>query len=276
MYLHEVVKGFARSATHYEHHAEVQLQSAGRLAAYMEANTRDLVDGQILEIGCGTGIMSRRLIDIFPDRQIQLTDACDEMVAQCRSRLTSAAVLAPGTEIEQRTVELPANITLSTTDAQCIVAPDQYALIAAAFALQWLNDLDGCLSNLTNSLKMGGKLFFSVPTAGSFPEWKQTCHSAGVNFTANMLPEAPVFRDFAAKSSLRFGLYEETFKVRYRSLFHFLQSLKLLGAGTAVHTNRLTVREMRRLLEFASKQHPDAFPITYKILFGHFTRVESA
>src|SRR5690606_8740655 len=31
--LPEVVKGFARSAIHYESHAEVQLQSAGRLCA---------------------------------------------------------------------------------------------------------------------------------------------------------------------------------------------------------------------------------------------------
>jgi hypothetical protein len=97
---------------------------------------------------------------------------------------------------------------------------------------------------------------------------------AGVTFTANSLPEAPVFRAFAARSSLRFGLYEETFNVRYRSLFHFLQSLKLLGAGTAVHTTRLSVGEMRRLLELAAELHPESFPVTYKILFGHFTRMQ--
>jgi malonyl-CoA O-methyltransferase len=262
-YLNEVVKGFARSASHYEHHAEVQLQSASRLAAYMEANTRDLVEGPVLEIGCGTGILSRRLLDVFPDRNLQLTDACPEMVAQCTNRLSIGSSGCP-----------PERVSFGTMDASSICTPDQYSLIAAAFALQWLNDLEACLNNLTQSLKVGGKLFFSVPTAGSFPEWKLTCCAAGVSFTANSLPEAPAFRDFAAKSSLRFGLYEETFKVRYRSLFHFLQSLKLLGAGTAVHTNRLTVREMRRLLEFASKQNPESFPITYKILFGHFTRVQ--
>lgn len=261
-YLHEVVKGFARSATQYDHYAEVQLQSAGRLSAYMEANTRDLVDGPVLEIGCGTGLLSRKLLDIFPDREIELTDACTEMVDQCRKRLN------------QGSETLPTRVTLSTSDAQNIIEPEKYSLIAAAFALQWLSDLDLCLSNLTSSLKVGGSLFFSVPAAGSFPEWKETCKGAGVSFTGNSLPESPALREFAKKHSLRFGLYEETFNVRYRSLFHFLQSLKLLGAGTTVHTNRLSVGEMRRLLEYAAQQHPNSFPVTYRIFFGHLTRVE--
>lgn len=263
-YLHEVVKGFARSADHYEHHAEVQLQSASRLAAYIEANTRDLIEGPLLEVGCGTGILSRKLIEIFPQRELELTDVCEEMVTQCRNRLQNTPTAAA----------LNSHISLTTLDAHSIMEPEKYACVAAAFALQWLQDLDVCLGNLTHSLKTGGgKLFFSVPALGSFPEWKATCRGAGVSFTANSLPETHTFRDFANKSGLRVGLYEETFKVRYRSLFHFLQSLKLLGAGTAINTNRLTITEMRRLLDFASTEHPESFPITYKIIFGHLTRV---
>lgn len=259
MQVQNVVNGFARSAVRYDHHAEVQFQSAGRLIAYMEANTRDLIDGPLLEIGCGTGVLSKQMLDIFSDRDVQITDACEQMVTQCRTRLASKAG-------ESNRVEL------SVLDAQEYCSPDTFAMIAAAFTLQWIPDLDRSMQNLQRSLRPGGKLFFSLPTSNSFPEWRNMCRAAGVPFTGNQLPEASFFRAFAANNDLRLSLYEETFKVSYRSLLHFLQSLKLLGAHTSEHIAPLSVREIRRLLNYASKEYPSNFPVTYKVLFGNFTK----
>lgn len=261
MQVQSVVNGFARSAIRYDQHAEVQLQSAGRLIAYMEANTRDLVDGPLLEIGCGTGVLSKQMLDIFSDRDVQITDACEQMVVQCRSRLSAKP-------------DATNRVELSVLDAQEYCSPDTFAMIAAAFTLQWIPDLDRSIQNLQRSLKPSGKLFFSLPTSSSFPEWKNICRAAGVPFTGNPLPEAAFFRDFAAKNGLKLSLYEETFKVSYRSLLHFLQSLKLLGAHTSEHIAPLSVGEVRRLVNYATREYPGNFPVTYKVLFGNFTKPE--
>lgn len=261
MSLQQIVRGFARSAASYDHNAQVQLQCAERLAAYMDANSRgDLIDGPILEIGCGTGLFSRRLLDMFPERETVVSDICDEMLARCRMRLS-----APSGRVNP-------NVTFNIVDAQEHEAKEAYAMIAAAFALQWIEELPQSLSNLNASLKPGGKFFFSLPTSGSFPEWKATCKQAGVPFTGNTLPDAAMFREFAAANGLRLGVYEETFVIHFNSMLDFLRSLKSIGAGTSIQRDPLSVREMRKLLAVAKLRNPNSFPVTYRVLFGNFRK----
>jgi malonyl-CoA O-methyltransferase len=256
----KVVEAFARAAASYDTYADVQVLAASRLAAYLEANTRDLVPGSILEVGCGTGIFSQRLIELFANREFHLTDLCPEMLDKCRERLGTNTLRGNA-------------LTFGVQDAE---AAESYfgtrAMIVAAFALQWMNELEACLERLSAQLSEGGKLFFSVPAEGSFGEWKAICKKAGVPFTGNPLPEPRAFREFAAAHGLRLSVYEESFRVSHKSLQAFLQSLKSLGANTTVQSPQLNVREMRRLLNFAEQAHPGHFEVTYRVLFGNLTR----
>jgi malonyl-CoA O-methyltransferase len=256
-----IAQAFARCAAGYDAHAQVQLQCAERLAAYIDANSRDLIDGPVLEIGCGTGVLSRKLCEVFPERSLFITDVCEEMLARCQMRLSGAS----GLKDRRMTFN-----TLCVTD---VSERDAYACLAAAFVLQWLADFSGGLTKLTASLKPGGKLFFSIPESGSFPEWRSICKRAAVRYTGNPLPLSMDIRTFAAQHGLRLGMYQETFSVNYRSLEDFLMNLKLIGASTALAADRLTLTEMRRLLATARKENPNSFTATYKVLFGHMEKL---
>jgi malonyl-CoA O-methyltransferase len=255
MSVQQIVRGFARSAAHYDAHAHVQLQCADRLDAYTEANTRDLIDGSILEVGCGTGIVSHRLAKLFHNRPLELTDVCEEMLGRCRMRL------APD-----------APISFNVVDVQNFRGQQEYALIVAAFVLQWVENLPPVLGNLMQALKPGGKLFFSVPTSGSFPEWRAICKQAGVTFTGNSLPSLMDFRSFAAANNMRLSVYEETFPLHHASMSEFLKSLKSIGAGTSLSSARLSITETKRLLAAANTLYPHSFTATYKVLFGHLSK----
>jgi malonyl-CoA O-methyltransferase len=252
-----IAQAFARCAAGYDAHAQVQLQCAERLAAYIFANSRDLIDGPVLEIGCGTGVLSRRLCELFPDRSLYITDVCAEMLARCQMRLSGL------TDREMR---------FNTLCVNDVSEQDVYACLAAAFVLQWLADLDGGLAKLTASLKPGGRLFFSLPENGSFPEWRSICKKAAVRYTGNPLPLGANIKSFAAANGLRLGMYQETFSVNYRSLEDFLMNLKLIGASTALAADRLTLTEMRRLLSTARSENPNSFTVTYNVLCGHMER----
>jgi malonyl-CoA O-methyltransferase len=218
-----------------------------------------LIPGSILEVGCGTGIFTQRLLELFSNRDFRITDLCPEMLERCQSRLI-------GVPRDNR-VEF---------DVQDANAPSDYfgthAMIVAAFALQWVDQIEHCLKALADQLSEGGKLFFSLPAEGSFAEWKSTCQKAGVPYTGNPLPQPEVFRQFAKENGLRLSLYEESFRVSHKSLQAFLQSLKSLGAHTSTHSAQLSVTELRRLLSFAESAFPNNFDVTYRVLFGHFTR----
>jgi malonyl-CoA O-methyltransferase len=276
MSVQRIVSNFARSAWRYDAHAQVQIQCADRLIAYLEANTRDLPEGTILELGCGTGIVSRRLVELFRDRDLELTDVCPEMLKRCEMRLGS----------EQPRHEMPrlhltdgkltdGKFSLAAIDIETFEAEKRHALVVVAFVLQWMRDLQAALENCTAAVQPGGKMFFSVPTAGSFPEWRAVCKQAGVGYTGNQLPSAAEFRAFAERKGMRLSIYEETFPVHHQSLQQFLVSLKSLGAGTALGPARLTVSETKRLLTVARAMHPNSFTATYKVLFGHLTVPES-
>lgn len=255
----KIVESFAKAATTYDTYADVQLLAAGRLAAYMEANTRDLVPGSILEVGCGTGLFSQKVIDLFANREFRITDLCPEMLDRCRSRLTNSTPRGN-------------NVTFAVQDASAAEYYGTHAMIVAAFALQWIEQLDSCLDSLVARLAEGGKLFFSVPAEGSFGEWKSVCKRAGVTYTGNPLPEPSALREFARSHGLRLSLYEESFRISHKSLHSFLQSLKSLGANTSTHAHQLSVTELRRLLHFAEQEHPHHFDVTYRVLFGHLSR----
>ncbi len=257
----KIIDAFARAAVNYDNHADVQVVAASRLAAYMEANTRDLTDGTILEVGCGTGLFTRRLLEMFAGRTLSITDICPQMLDKCQARIS--AITTSNT------------VSFALRDAGVAAeTAEQHALIVAAFALQWAESLPSALDALTNQLVKDGKLFFSVPASGSFPEWKSLSLRAGVAFTANDLPKISDLRNFAAERGYRLSLYEESIKVGYRSLHDFLQCLKSLGASTTLQSPTLSVPEMRRLLSYARTLHPDSFEVTYNVLFGNFTRLK--
>lgn len=257
----KIIDAFARAASTYDTYADVQFLAAERLAAYMEANTRDLVPGSILEVGCGTGLFTHRMVEFFSDRQFLVTDVCPEMLAKCQERISS------------RSLGRSNAITFSVLDASVENEVNPcHALVVSAFSLQWMPDLQRCLQALSGQLSEGGKLFFSVPASGSFAEWKAMCQKAGVAFTANDLPEIAQLRAFAASGQFRLSVYEESIKVTYRSLQNFLHSLKSLGAHTTFQEHHLSVAEMRRLLSHAQSAHPEGFQVTYNVLFGNFTR----
>lgn len=252
-----VIEAFARAASSYDSRADAQIVAADKLGAYMEANTRDrdLVPGDILEVGCGTGLFTRRLLEMFDNRKSVITDICPEMLLRCQQKFAG-----------RKDIEFALRDASETSDAR-------YALIVAAFALQWVDDLESCLTVLAGQLADNGKLFFSVPSQGSFAEWKSLCIRAGVPFTGNELPTATRFRETALRLGLRLSLYEESIKVSYPSVHQFLQSFKSLGANTALQSKTLTVKDVRRLIDCGKIANPNSFEVTYNVLFGNFTRL---
>lgn len=252
--MQQVAKAFGDAALTYDLHAQVQMQCAQNLCAFIEANTRDLPAGPILEVGCGTGLVSTRLVDLFGSESCIITDVAPAMLSCCRTRLQGSSA------------------TLQILDIEAIEESNKYAGIVAAFVLQWMDDLDSALDKLCNALVPGGKFFFSVPADGSFPEWKSACRQAGVTFTANRLPDATLFRDFArTRDGMRLSLYEENFPVRYTGMSDFFDSLKSIGAGTSTTAAKLSITEGRRLL--ATRQaEPQGFVATYRVLFGCLER----
>ncbi|MGV1015717.1 MAG: methyltransferase domain-containing protein, partial [Methyloceanibacter sp.] len=79
----EIAARFGAHAESYEQHAGLQRAVADRLARLLP----DLERPNVLELGCGTGLFSRHLVQRYPEGRFILTDAAPAMIGQCRRNL---------------------------------------------------------------------------------------------------------------------------------------------------------------------------------------------
>lgn len=98
---------------------------------------------RVVDLGCGTGELTRRLADMLPDSDVLGVDNSPEMLAQ------AAAHARPGLRFEQRDI------------AQ---VDGRWELIFSHAALQWLDGHHGLFKRLASMLTPGGQLAVQMPS----------------------------------------------------------------------------------------------------------------
>ncbi|MBS1953488.1 MAG: methyltransferase domain-containing protein [Cyanobacteria bacterium SZAS-4] len=248
-------KSFSQQASMYDAHAKVQVSSAQALADFLRTDADKIPQGPILELGCGTGIFTMHLLDLFPERVLTVSDVSQSMLARCQ------LLLSPVRE----------RILFSLIDAE-EVAEKEIALIAASFSLQWVTDFYATIGRLLETLKPDGQLVFSIPIAGSFSEWREQCSRTGVPFSANTLPEKSHLIEWCALKSLKLEWIKQPIVCQYDSALDFFKSLKGVGASVNTSGVRLTTSQLRRLVEEWDSNSNRKIVVTYNVLCGRITR----
>ncbi|WP_457573653.1 malonyl-ACP O-methyltransferase BioC [Desulfolithobacter sp.] len=141
----QIGQRFARAAATYDSQAHIQYRVADRLLDLLEESgcTRPQ---DVLEIGCCTGLLSRRLAARFPSIQTLYCNDLVDFSASIREKLGRHA-LCP--------VFLPGDI-------ETIDLPTRFDLIISSSTFHWLHDLPALLAKLRHHLQPGGFLAFSM------------------------------------------------------------------------------------------------------------------
>jgi malonyl-CoA O-methyltransferase len=247
IYKAQLASEFGGAAARYERYAIVQRQCAAELVSLLQETT--LPEGTILELGCGTGFVTRELIEAFPDRPLEITDLSTEMVSYCRE----TAPEHPSISFQQR-------------DAEQLTTETLYGAIASGFVVQWFDDVAQSLERLGRSLVPGGVLVASFPTSHSFPEWKQTCEQVDLPFTGNPMPDV----DFLCQRLSRYGLecryHAQWMTTTYDRAIDFFKGLKLIGAGLK-RSPPLTSQQLRQLVQVWDTASSGKIQVSYHIAF---------
>lgn len=241
-----IANNFGQAADQYERQAQVQAWAADQLGQWL-IELR-LPAGMVLEIGCGTGLLSRQLIRRFPRRPIQLSDLSPAMLTQCRQQVGA----------------LHAQLQFACRDGEASWS-DSYALIASSFTLQWFEQPGRAIARWSDALLPGGYLLLAFPTVDSFPEWRAACARSGVPYSGLPLPAWP---DVLAEVGDRLAVIRsETVTVTQplSQPLAFFRQLRAIGAHTGCHT--IQASQLRQLLR--------AWPqptISYQVLLATLQR----
>ena len=256
----EIARNFNRVASSYDRFAAPQRAALGPLLSRLETIRPSLVEGPILEIGCGTGLLSTGLQGLFPDRDLELGDLSPGMVAACRGRMLDAAGST-------------ARLRWCVLDGERVEAEDHYALIVSGFTAQWFQDLETTMQRLARALRPGGWLICSYPGAGSYPEWREQCERLGLAWTANALPSWDRVRRALAGAPVAISCREQEEKERHASAREFFLGLKRIGAVTSTRGQSVGPGSLRRLIRAWDASRPDGVEVTCRI---HYLSVQKA
>jgi malonyl-CoA O-methyltransferase len=239
---------FDRAAGSYASQAAFQADMAGRLLALLPGDTADAADGPILELGCGTGLLTRLLARRFSAAPLLATDAAPRMVDEARSALAPRSGLGFAVCDASGAIPPPAPVA----------APAPFRLAASNALVQWFPELERHLRWTAGLLAPAGFYLASGFDRANFPELNSIL--SGPPFRYGDFPGHPPSQ--LAATAAAAGLRLEALETERReSVFPspraFLEAIRALGAARRPREDRpMTRARLDLLLRTYQERYP--------------------
>ncbi len=218
-----IISRFAKASASYEEEATVQRQIAVKMASLLTSHINTEYCRKILEVGCGTGIFSRMLIERLKPELMLLNDICPEMHEQLKDITND-------------------HIRFKSGDAETYPFPGKYNLITSCSAIQWFKDPDTFFLRMHRLLTAEGLFAFSTFGNDNIREIR-TLTGQGLSYLS---PE-----ELKNKLSDRYNLLhvsEEKILKRFRNPKDVLYHLKRTGV-TGVRQQQWTREHLIRFCD---------------------------
>ena len=241
---------FGAAAASYDAHADLQLEVARRLAERIAALPLPPAP-RVLEIGCGTGFLTRALAPRLPGARWVITDLAEAMVRECRRGF-------------------PGEAAFLVMDGERPSLAGGFDLICASLALQWFDDIGPALAGWATLLRPGGSLAFATLAAGTFATWREAHQELGLSAGVPDYPSAEQLTGFLPGGGT--GRIEiEPVCCPYPDGRTFLETLRRIGADVPAEGHRpLPPGQLRRVLRRFPP--PAGIVETYQTAYGFFRR----
>lgn len=233
----------------------MQRDAAAHLAAWLPETPGD---GAILEIGCGTGALTRELARRYPRHPLHVVEISAAMTERCRTTLPGMGA-----------------VSFHVADAATFLPSDPLALVASNCALHWVAPLHRLLRALHKRLPAGGELVASImvdPTLGGLRDVREEV--APHKPPRGRLPNAVEALASMQEAGFVLACSEtRTFVQTHASAGEFLRALHEMGVtGGAVSRshqplNRSELRAVEALYQRRFGERQGQVRATYHVLF---------
>ena len=236
---------FGAAANDYDAHSPLQLMAARRLAERVKRLALP-AHPRVLEIGCGTGHLTRELLPSLGGDWF-VSDIAPAMLAECRRQL------GPGVRYLAMDGEQPA------------IAAGSFDLIVSSLTAQWFADLARTLPELVSLLAPGGSLALATLGTGTFKEWRDAHTAAGLRAATPDYPDAQTLA-CAFPSGMAVEIAEEEFAEPLTDALDFMRGLRRIGADTpAPGSKPLAPGRMRQVLRAFAGGGRTSYHLLYAI-----------
>lgn len=252
------------AAEEYERYAAVQAKVAQKLARrILIANGAGSM--RLLEIGCGTGLLTRELVRAGFSGSWMITDIAPTMVARTEATMHECCTMQ---NIVDETYAAPC-ASFEVMDGEWPTIYRPFDLVVASFAFQWFKDLRSSLEQLAGRLAPGGAMFFTMPVAGTFAEWDLACSDVGECAGGILYPDLAGLVSLLPEGGTATVDVEDEVVI-YDDARQFLRAVKAVGAGTARSGYAsLSYGAMQRAMRAFEST---GARVTYRVAYCHWAR----
>lgn len=157
MHKHQIKACFNKAVDTYDNNCNIQLQAGLNLIHHL--TYLNLSPNSLIDLGCGTGIMTKLLADKYKNyQQFHAVDIADKLLKKAQEKLATYQIFFQEKDFEY------------FFNNQNIV----FDLVFSNMALQWSRNISYLLRDIYKNLAVGGVIAFSIPVAGTFKELEST------------------------------------------------------------------------------------------------------
>lgn len=222
---------FSKGAKDYNQHAMVQKIMGDKLMDTVKNNSPK----RILEIGSGTGYVTKRLVKLYPNAIID------------------AIELAPGMIEEAKLNDELNDVNFICGDIEEIDVENKYDLIISNATFQWFNDLKGTIDKLLNALNENGSLVFSTFGTNTFNELNEAFILASKEIGCETILPSQRFIGIQELENIierEYTVNEDMVIEAFDNSNSFFNSIKKIGANnSSKNRGRATPAFMKKVIE---------------------------
>ena len=231
-------------STTYDAEAQVQGDIAQRMVELWKSYATTNEGCSVLEVGCGSGIFTRKYLPVLYPSKLVLNDLCAEPDVVVNLTTTQYQFL----QCDAETIELP---------------DESVDYITSTSALQWFENLESFFAKAYTWLKPGGYLIFSTFGTDNLREIRQITN-AGLNY-----------RDIDVLKAMLLKHFEIIFADEERNVMHFdspidvLRHIKKTGVNSLIKGEN-TQSQVRKLIKNYNKvefEGKKVCPLTYHPIY---------
>jgi len=261
----DIARAFSMASCTYDKAAFIQKEVGERLLEKLSYSETPLKN--ILDVGAGTGLLTRQLQQKFPQSSLFGLDLAQGMMQWAKNT--------------QRWHLWKRNPSYLCADMEKLpFLDDSFDLVFSNFTLQWSLSVQESFAEFKRVLKPNGILLFSTLGPKTLYELRDSW------FKANSAPHVNTFMDMHDYGDLLLNtdfsrpvMDMEMITVTYTEVKHLLQDLKATGARN-INNNRtkgMTSKHcfQKMLQAYEAYKTDGVYPATYEILYGHAIKSQS-
>lgn len=243
-----VRSAFNKASVDYDKYAFLQKEIATRLDAKLEVISSE--SNIILDLGAGTGLLSKQLSKRFPDSQLICLDFAQNSL---KNNQTTDKICANANHLP--------------------LADNSVDIVMSSLMMQWCPDLKQLFSEIHRVLKNNGLILFSTFGPDTLKELKKSWSVVDNETHVNTFVDMHDIGDQMLGAGFVSPVTEmEKLTLTYQTVTDLLRDLKAIGAQSVdTRSKSLMGKDKFKLMieMYESFRKDGKLPATYEVIYGH-------